>query len=314
MQAIKYNAAHNTLDDIIKLLLDFNKADPKRLDLSPVLLELLSQKAHSVFAKEPTLLRLDGSYHIFGDIHGQYGDMLRFLEITGLPPKTKLIFLGDYVDRGDYSIEVIALLFALKLKWPKHVYLIRGNHECAEINKEYGFFDECNERFGAEQGLKMWKTINSALHMLPVCILLNEIVFCVHGGISPEIQSLSDIEKLPRGACIPDSGGLCDLTWSDPIKRQKDAWKANDRGVSYTFNERALTVFLERNNLQLLCRAHQVVKGGYEFFHGRLITVFSAPNYCGDSGNLGAVMFMNDMCEFSFIILKPTARSKARRM
>jgi serine/threonine-protein phosphatase PP1 catalytic subunit len=292
------------LDEIIRLLLSFNIKEPVRLNITIPMLLYLSKQSKILFEKESNVLYVNGTTHIFGDIHGQYSDLLKFLDITGLPPKTKLIFLGDYVDRGDYSIEVVALLFALKMKFPTNVYLIRGNHECAEVNSEYGFLDECIERFG-ETGKKIWAVINNTLHVLPLALVLNNAVFCVHGGISPELKSVKDILGCSRGTCIPEDGLLCDLTWSDPKQKQKTEWADNSRGVSYTFNEKALKTFLDNSGLQMVCRAHQVVKNGYEFYHGHLITVFSAPNYCGDVGNNGAVMVMNENLEFSFIIIKP---------
>jgi serine/threonine-protein phosphatase PP1 catalytic subunit len=296
------------LDNILRFLLTFNIKEPARLDITVPMILFLSKQSKLIFEKEPNVLYVNGTTHIFGDIHGQYADLLKFLDITGLPPKTKLIFLGDYVDRGDYSIEVVALLFALKIKFPTNVYLIRGNHECAEINKEYGFLDECIERFG-DTGKKLWEVINNTLHILPLALILNNAVFCVHGGISPELKSVNDILNCARGTCIPEDGLLCDLTWSDPKSRQKSEWVDNNRGVSYTFNEKALKTFLDNSGLQMVCRAHQVVKNGYEFYHGQLITVFSAPNYCGDVGNNGAVMVMNENLEFSFIIIKPVYSS-----
>jgi serine/threonine-protein phosphatase PP1 catalytic subunit len=298
------------LDDIIKFLFSFDVAKPARLQIPIPMLAYLSKIAKILFEREPALLHINGSYHLFGDIHGQYVDMLRFLSITGIPPKANLIFLGDYVDRGYYSVEVVALLFALKIKYPANVFIIRGNHECAEVNKGYGFYDECVERYGGDNGLKVWKTLNNTLHCLPIAIVLNDAVFCVHGGISPNIKSLDDIASCSRGTCIPNDGILCDLTWSDPKARQKTEWADNDRGVSYTFNEKALENFLKTTGLQMVCRAHQVVKNGYEFYGGTLITVFSAPNYCGDVGNNGAVLFMNDNLEFSFIIIKPIKPTK----
>jgi serine/threonine-protein phosphatase PP1 catalytic subunit len=296
---------NNQLDEIIKFLCSFNRSEPARLAITIPMLLHLSKQSKCIFEREPTLLRVNGTAHIFGDIHGQYDDLLKFLDIAGIPPKTKLIFLGDYVDRGNYSLEVVALLFALKLKYPANVFLIRGNHECAEVNREYGFLDECQERFGDGTGSKIWTVINNTLHVLPLALVLNNAVFCVHGGISPEMKSLDDISRCTRGTCIPEDGLLCDLTWSDPKQRQKSEWAMNDRGVSYTFNEKALKTFLDNTGLQMVCRAHQVVKNGYEFYHGSLITVFSAPNYCGDVGNNGAVMIMNENLEFSFIIMKP---------
>jgi serine/threonine-protein phosphatase PP1 catalytic subunit len=298
-----------SLETVISHLLSFNKDKPKRLDITIPNLLHLSKKAKAIFEKENSLLKVDGTFFIFGDIHGQYDDLLRFLELTGLPPKSRLIFLGDYVDRGDYSVEVVALLFALKIKFPNHVFIIRGNHECAEVNKEYGFFDDCVERYNSH-GSAIWSVMNKTLHTLPLALVVNDAVFCVHGGISPQIKSLDDINRCVRGTCIPENGILCDLTWSDPKQRQKTDWMENDRGVSFTFNENALEKFLIDTNIQMVCRAHQVVKNGYQFYKRKLICVFSGPKSSGDVGNHGAVMTLNENLEFSFIILKPSANKR----
>ena len=304
-QFIDYLMTYNVqLENVRQNMPD--KADMAyRLNINDSILITLSQKISQILAKEANVLTLEGPIYLFGDIHGQFSDLVRFLDITGLPPKVKLLFLGDYVDRGDNSIEVIALLFSLKIKFPNNVFLIRGNHECSNLNNMYGFKEECQERYGNGPGNNVWRNINNALHHLPLSAVINEVIFCTHGGISPKLKKISDINKIKRVRNIPNQGLFCDLTWADP-KAQNIEWKDNDRGCSYTFNGEALDAFMEVNEIQLVCRAHQVVNSGYKCFHNnKLVTIFSAPNYCGEVGNNGAIMYIDSDLGCSFTILKP---------
>lgn len=284
---------------------------PFRFNIKEDLIMALSLKVKEIFLNENNLLRLTAPAYLFGDIHGQFSDLVRFLKISKLPPQVKLIFLGDYVDRGDNSIEVIALLFSLKIRHPNNVFMIRGNHECEVVNNMYGFSSECMARFN-NNGRKIWKCINNALHCMPISILINDTIFCTHGGISKDLEKLDDINKIKKGIKIPNDGVLCDLTWADP-KIQRQLWQDSDRGVSYTFNEEALDWFIKKHNIQLICRAHQVVGEGYKFFgNQKLVTIFSAPNYCGEVGNNGAIMFIDKNLECSFTVLKPVRKPLRR--
>ncbi len=317
------------LDEFIKYMLSFNdrEADAKkttsapkmpfRFDVKATLLNTLVKQVIPLIMEEPNLLNLDvdsKNMYVFGDIHGQFADMVRFIHMADLPPRAKILFLGDYVDRGFNSIEVIALLFALKIKYPRHVYLLRGNHECKNLNNLYGFSEECTGRYGEIEGTRIWKNINNALMRLPLAALINKSIFCIHGGIPKKLDKLEDIDAIPRGTNIPDSGLLCDLTWADP-KRTKDKWEENDRGVSHTFNENALNDFVAAHNIDLVCRGHQVVQHGYKFFGSqkKLITIFSAPNYCGYIGNDAAVMCISPELKCSFLILKPKTSKATHR-
>tara|TARA_B100001057_G_C22855617_1_gene952565 strand:+ start:1187 stop:2143 length:957 start_codon:yes stop_codon:yes gene_type:complete len=268
----------------------------------------LSNKCKSIFNTEPNLLRINTPIYIYGDIHGQYQDLIRFLKMTGLPPNSCILFMGDYVDRGPNSIEVIALLFAMKILYPNHVFLLRGNHECPDVNKNYGFYQECLERFKNEKidnSDYVFNQINLTLCSIPLAALINNKVFCVHGGISPNLKNIYDLDKINRFSKIPDNGILCDILWSDPKSGLED-WEPSNRGTSYTYNENALDKFMNNNNLELVCRAHQMVNDGFKFFNNnKLVTIFSAPNYCGECGNDGAVMHINDKQECSFLIIKP---------
>ena len=278
---------------------------PFRFNISSNVMMKLCDLVKPILHNEKNVLIINAPINIFGDIHGQFSDMIHFLEITGLPPHQKFLFMGDYVDRGNNSIEVCALLFAMKIMYPNNINILRGNHECPEVNSMYGFLTECESRFGNE-GKTVFNKINEVLCILPLCAIINEKIFCVHGGISPHLKKVEDINKINRFTKIPDGGLLCDLMWSDP-NNSTDTWGVNSRGISCTYNLKAVDTFLNNNNLQLICRAHQLVSDGYKFSHNnKLITVFSAPNYCGNCGNDGAVMKINEDLVCSFIIIKPT--------
>ncbi|KAF9670142.1 hypothetical protein SADUNF_Sadunf13G0037700 [Salix dunnii] len=243
------------------------------------------------------------------DIHGQYSDLLRLFEYGGFPPHANYLFLGDYVDRGKQSLETICLLLAYKIRYPENFFLLRGNHECASINRIYGFYDECKRRFN----VRLWKTFTDCFNCLPVAALIDEKIFCMHGGLSPELNHLDQIRYLQRPTDVPDTGLLCDLLWSDPGK-DVQGWGMNDRGVSYTFGPEKVKEFLQKQDLDLICRAHQVVEDGYEFFANRqLVTIFSAPNYCGEFDNAGAMMSVDETLMCSFQILKPAVKKSKSR-
>lgn len=190
---------------------------------------------------------------VTGDIHGQYQDLLRLFEYGGYPPLANYLFLGDYVDRGKQSLETICLLLAYKIRYPDKVFLLRGNHEDPKINRVYGFYDECKRRFN----VRLWKIFTECFNCLPIAALVDEKILCMHGGLSPELKNLSQIEQIERPTEIPDSGLLCDLLWSDPT-HASEGWSDSDRGVSSTFGADVVYEFLRKNGLDLICRGHQV--------------------------------------------------------
>ncbi|KAH9682063.1 serine/threonine-protein phosphatase PP1 [Citrus sinensis] len=289
------------LDGVIRRLLEVRGKPGKQVQLSESEIRQLCVVSKGIFLRQPNLLEIEAPIKICGDIHGQYSDLLRLFEYGGLPPRSNYLFLGDYVDRGKQSLETICLLLAYKIKYPENFFLLRGNHECASVNRVYGFYDECKRRFN----VRLWKIFTDCFNCLPVAALIDEKILCMHGGLSPDLHNLNQIRSLPRPTDVPESGLLCDLLWSDPSNDIK-GWEANDRGVSYVFGADRVTEFLQKHDLELICRAHQVVEDGYEFFaNRRLITIFSAPNYCGEFDNAGAMMSVDETLMCSFQILKP---------
>ena len=276
----------------------------KEIKLTDQEVTWLCYKSRLVFMSQPILLELEAPIKVCGDVHGQYYDLLRLFEYGGYPPESNYLFLGDYIDRGKQSIETICLLFAYKVKYPENFFLTRGNHECASINRIYGFYDECKKRYNT----KIWKIFTDCFNCLPIAALIDEKIICMHGGLSPDLTSLEQIKKIVRPTDIPEQGLLCDLLWADPDK-DVNGWGANDRGVSVTFSPITIENFLKKHDLDLVCRAHQVVEDGFEFFANRqLVTIFSAPNYCGEFDNSGSIMTVNDQLQCSFQILKPASK------
>lgn len=248
--------------------------------------------AHSNLVIERPLVRRNGSFVIVGDIHGSLHDLLRIFKMYGYPPHQRYIFLGDYVDRGEFSIDVITLLFVLYNVYPECITLLRGNHEFLEINSSYGFRSECLERFG---NCNVFNLFNDAFKFLPLACIVNNEIFCVHGGISEKIKSLQDIEKLD--AFHTGHKDIIDeMVWSDPSHRPI-SYISNPRGLGKMFGIQAINDFLTKTDMKIIIRAHQCVDGYSTMFHKRLITVFSSSNYSSETVNSsGVVLVQEDRC------------------
>jgi len=257
--------------------------------------------AEARFREERTLVEVPAPCKIFGDIHGQFRDLRRLFNAFGAPTEKNggdigvysYVFLGDFVDRGPHGLEVIALLLALKVRWPDRVFLLRGNHEDAVINEKYGFRRECAARMPTEtEGDAVWTRLNAAL--------VEGSILCVHAGPGKitwldEIRSIRRPLRWARSMTNPsrDQQALCDLVWSDPASHD-DALAGHSgnakRGCSTVFGPDVVREFCGRNGLQVIVRGHEEAKRGYEFFAGgHGVTVFSAMDYCG-KGNDAAIL------------------------
>ncbi|CAI5448958.1 unnamed protein product [Caenorhabditis angaria] len=260
--------------------------------------------AKKVFTQQGRLIEVEGPIRICGDIHGQYSDLIRLFDKGGFPPDSNYIFLGDYVDRGRNSLEVLFLCLAYKVRYPNNFFMLRGNHECAHINASYGFKDEVFSRrtTGCET---IYDDLTDMMDMMPLSGLIGRKILCMHGGISPHLKSLSDL----RNCRAPFTGSNdeleMDLLWADPMCNQ-EGFLPNLRGASVSFGEDMVHKACRQLGIDLIVRAHQVVQDGYEFFAGRrCITIFSAPNYCGQFDNSSAVCVVSEGLEVSFEVLKP---------
>jgi serine/threonine-protein phosphatase 6 catalytic subunit len=252
-------------------------------------LKLLCQYVSELLMEESNVQPVVSPVTIVGDLHGQVFDLIHLLNMGGWPPTTSYIFLGDFVDRGHNSVETLSLLLCLKLQHPGHVTLLRGNHESRQITQVYGFYDECLRKYG---NASPWRHCVNCFDTFGLAALIDERVLCVHGGLSPDVRTLDQVRAIDRNQEIPHEGAFCDLVWSDPEDIGNTvSWQMSPRGAGYLFGKKVTCEFFHVNNLQLLARAHQLVMEGRKYhFDDRLVTVWSAPNYCYRCGNVAAVL------------------------
>jgi len=231
--------------------------------------------------------------NVCGDTHGQFYDLLHIFELHGYPSATNpYLFNGDFVDRGSFSVEVILLLLLFKVLYPQHMHLTRGNHETVNMNKVYGFEGEVKAKYSAE----IFSLFTEVFQALPLGYVLGGQVLIVHGGLfSRDDVTLDEIRKIDRFCEPPDVGLMSEIMWSDP--QPAPGRLPSKRGVGLSFGPDVTADFLTRNGLKLIVRSHELKDAGYEVEqNSQLVTVFSAPNYCDQMGNKGALLrFTSDM-------------------
>ncbi|THC90948.1 hypothetical protein EYZ11_009598 [Aspergillus tanneri] len=210
---------------------------------------------------------------------------------TDITVNRNFVFLGDYVDRGYFSLETLTLLLCLKAKFPDRVTLVRGNHESRQITQVYGFYEECFQKYG---NASVWKACCQVFDFMTLGAIIDGRVLCVHGGLSPEIRTLDQVRVVARAQEIPHEGAFCDLVWSDPD--DVETWAVSPRGAGWLFGDKVADEFCHVNDLTLIARAHQLVNEGYKyhFANQNVVTVWSAPNYCYRCGNLASVCEIGD--------------------
>ncbi|KAI0098522.1 putative serine/threonine protein phosphatase [Nemania sp. FL0031] len=320
-------------------------------------------KARELLIEEGNVVTVTAPVTICGDIHGQFHDLMELFRVGGDPPDTNYLFMGDFVDRGFYSLESFLLLLCLKVRYPDRMTLIRGNHESRQITTVYGFYDECLRKYGSANVWRYCCDVFDYLALgaivlgasnalepanentapneeveIEVCNADGDIisqfprsrrigssegspngktdrtgppgsgasgssggtvgnptgaVLCVHGGLSPLIDTVDKIRLLDRKQEVPHEGAMCDLLWSDPD--EIDGWGLSPRGAGFLFGADIVKVFNHRNDLSLIARAHQLVMEGFkEMFDASIVTVWSAPNYCYRCGNVAAVLELSE--------------------
>ncbi|TPP61716.1 Serine/threonine-protein phosphatase [Fasciola gigantica] len=258
----------------------------------------LTIQVTELFLQDNVCLDLDlcEPLYILGDIFGQYGDLLHIFQQLGYPPKTRYLFLGNYVDRGNNSIEVLTFLFIYKMRFPNHIFMLRGNHECEFVSCQYGFLGECNKRYSK----KLWRIFMNAFDCLPAAAIVENCIFCTHSGLIPCLDkfALTDLTKLRlfimdlvrRPVSLTNNFLLTQLTWSEPVMDTRD-WNKNPAGLGQTFGENVVDTFCQHFDLHMIIRSHDLLEKGYEFSaKGRLLTIFTAPNLSGQFHNLGALV------------------------
>ena len=295
------------IDIIIEKLLSVRSCVPGKLvDLKEEEIKFIIDKSLPIIKREKVLVELEAPLQICGDIHGQYYDLLRIFEHCGYPGDYNYLFLGNYVDFGKQSLEVISLLLCYKIKYPEKITLLRGNHESSITSRIYGFYDECKRRYN----VRIWRIFTDLFNYLPFAAIVNEKIFCVHGGLSPELNKIEVILNIKRPTDIPDTGLLCDLLNSDPDKDVIE-YDENDKGYSVVFGEKIVLDFIKKNDLDLIVRGNEVVDDGYEFFAERhLVTIFSALNFKGEFDNSAGILIIKEDLTYSFKVLRPVESLK----
>ncbi|KAJ6430445.1 hypothetical protein OIU84_021776 [Salix udensis] len=286
----------------------------------------LCDQARAILVEEWNVQPVKCPVTVCGDIHGQFYDLIELFRIGGNAPDTNYLFMGDYVDRGYYSVETVTLLVALKVRYRDRITILRGNHESRQITQVYGFYDECLRKYG---NANVWKYFTDLLIIYPLTALIESQIFCLHGGLSPSLDTLDNIRALDRiqeyflfwsriksripdipffpVAPVPHEGPMCDLLWSDPDDRC--GWGISPRGAGYTFGQDIAGHFNHTNGLTLISRAHQLVMEGYNWCQEKnVVTVFSAPNYCYRCGNMAAILEIGENMDQNFLQFDPAPR------
>lgn len=229
---------------ILQMELARKQKKKDKVDLPKEHIQWLIEEAKQVFQKvDGSLVEIEAPLIVAGDFHGQFFDMLRIMDkVGGPPPFNKWIIMGDYVDRGDNSIETICLLLSYKVRYPEKMFMLRGNHECESITRIYGFYHECRRRYS----ILLYRQFCELFNYIPVAALIDDRILCMHGGLSPSLTDIDQIKQIERPQDVPDEGLVCDLLWADPREREdtRTGWDYNeDRGISVIFGSEIVKQF-----------------------------------------------------------------------
>lgn len=276
--------------------------------LPEVTIQALCNKLKELLAQESNVVYIQTPVTVVGDIHGQFHDLIEIFKIGGFAPDTNYLFLGDYVDRGMFSVETITLLICLKLRYPSRINLIRGNHELRQITQNYGFYTECHRKYGADS--RVWQYFTDMFDYLILSVVINNEIFCVHGGLSPNVHHIDQIKLVDRYREIPHEGAMADLVWLDPDDEIQE-FQLSPRGAGYIFGVDVVKKFLVMNGMQKILRAHQLCDEGYQiYFNGLVTTVWSAPNYCYRCGNKASILEIYDSKQSFFNVFEESPENR----
>jgi len=260
-----------------------------------------------VISKEPNVLKLEAPVVVIGNVNGQLHDFIEILNKAGTPSAdNRLLFLGDLVCRGHNSLETLLIALNLKLQYPDYVTILRGKMENTLICDVYGFSKEVEEKLADKEfKAKFYELFD----VLPLAATIGKKVIAIHGGISRHVKTIEDIEKIDRMMLCPKEGAMTDLIWSDPNDQKPEVdFEPSPRGASEIFGEKPLKEFLEKNGFEYLVRTHQWVEEGYKYDFGKkVLTVFSAPNYCYQCGNKAGIAKIGKDLKAEVITFEATA-------
>jgi protein phosphatase len=294
----------------------------------------LCDEVIKVFAKEPALLKLRSPIKIFGNTHGQLGDLMKIFEHFGAPCDIMYkgdidgfgyLFLGDYVDFGKFNIELVCLLFALKLKYPDQIYMLRGHHEDRKVNRIFGFAEECVSKMGDDlEDIEnsVFHKINNVFDHLPLAAVVEDQIFCVHGGIGQTLRRIEEILNLEKPIDInhdPASNNdkiILDLLWSDPVMNETDLQDMPNpsrdifqKGYIIKYGIQRTRKFLAENNLRMIIRSHEPVGDGYEKIGNEIVTIFSTMDYQGRNKNASCCIIIKKNSEIIPKVIFPTSNN-----
>jgi len=268
--------------------------------------KILCEKVKEILIEESNVQPVSAPVIVCGDIHGQFYDLMELFRTGGEIPNSRYVFLGDYVDRGYNSVETLELLLCLKMKYPGHITLLRGNHESRQISLSYGFYEEIMRKYG---NTNAWRYFTEVFDYFSIAAIIEGKIFCIHGGLSPLISTVDQIRLINRKVEIPHEGAFCDLMWSDPD--DIETWIMSNRGAGWIFGWKVVNEFNHLNDVELVCRAHQLVMEGFKYWYRdqNLVTVWSAPNYCYRCGNKAAILKLGYNLERTFDIFNAVPES-----
>lgn len=285
---IMVESTESVLESQITQLMQLNL--PSRSEL-----KALCEKAKEILIQESNIQPVTAPVTVVGDLHGKFHDLLQVFNVSGHLPETTYLFLGNYINRGPCSVETISLLIALKVRYPSRITLLRGNHETRQLSRVYGFYNECIEKYSTVE----WGLITDLFDYFPIAAVIGSEIFCVHGGLSPQINTLEEIKQIDRFQEIPSEGLFSDLMWSDPS--DSPGFTPSLRGAGFLFGEDVSKKFCHTNHFKFIARALQLAIEGYQWTHAdRVVTVHSNSNHLYRCGNKGAVMEVSSNMEIFF--------------